>query len=161
MTEKFDFQAYLKEMQERFEKVKALDSMVFVEIPQPQLTDDSDYQRWLVGDVEIPWMVNFNKNMHYRPEFRFGPNEEDGIHGKFGNEEIDHCKWYRFDGTYPPLCDGDWRAKRGILVRDHYSYLSVVYSQIVSDNLVEYLKQQKIEHRKFNFDKETRNLIVQ
>ena len=131
MTEGFDFQAYYKTIQARFGKLKTLDSMVFVEIPQPRLTDAFDYRRWLVEDVEIPWMTDFNKNEHYSPEFRFGPNEESGIHGKFGDDEIDHCKWYRFDGTYPPLCESDWRAKRGILVRDHYSSFAVVYYKIV------------------------------
>ena len=136
-------------MLRQFEKVKDLDSRTFVEIPQKQIVKPSDYRRWLVEEIEYKWMTEFNsKNTHYRPCFRF--NEESGIGGYFGEEYISHSKLYRYDGTHYGISEDDFRAKRGILIRDHYSELKAAgYSLLGVSADTE--KKQKNFADKFEF----------
>ena len=42
-----------QQMLEQFEKVKDLDSMAFVEIPQKQIVEHLQYRRWLVNEMEM------------------------------------------------------------------------------------------------------------
>ena len=57
----YDYQ----QMMEQFERVKDLDSMVFVEIPQKQIVESWQYRIWLVEEVEMKWMKESNQgNKH-------------------------------------------------------------------------------------------------
>ena len=95
-------------------------------------------------------MIEFNqRNDHYYPHPTF--NEENGIGGYFGGVYIAHSKLYRFDGTEPAYSEDDFRAKRGLLIRDHYSEHDVVKVQQITDNLAEFLKQESIEHLRRDF----------
>ncbi len=142
-------QDYLQLMAQ-FEKVKDLDSMAFVEIPQKQIVEPFEYQRWLIEEVEMKWMKEFNQgNEWYYPRFDF--NRESGIKGYFGGVYITHSKLYRHDGTEPAFSEDDYRAKRGFLIRDHYSENDVVKVQLITDNLTEFLRQKGIEYSRRNF----------
>src|SRR3989338_9183343 len=114
-----------QQMMEQFERVKDLDSRTFVEIPQKQIIEPWRYRQWLVEDVEMRWMRTFNpKNKHYYSPAEF--NQENGIGGYFGGVYLTHSKFYRYDGTEQAYSDDDFRAKRGFLIRDHYSEIDVV-----------------------------------
>jgi hypothetical protein len=137
---------------ELFERYKDLDSATFVEIPKKEIVEPSKYRFWLIGDVETSWMEKFNqKNKDYYPDFDF--NRERGISGFFGELYISGCKFYRYDGTFEGFSDDDYRAKRGFLIRDHYSNRDVVKVQIITDNLTEFLQQEKIEYKRTDFKK--------
>ncbi len=135
---------------EQFEKFKDLDSRAFVEIPQKPIVEHRQYRQWLVEEVEMKWMKEFNqRNENYYSYANF--NQESGIGGYFGGVSIGHCKLYRYDGTGYALSEDDYRAKRGFLIRNHYSRLDVVEVQLITDNLVEFLRQEGIEHNRRNF----------
>ncbi len=134
-----------------FDKFKHLDSAVFVEVPKGEIADPSTYRFWLEA-IEIKWMREFNQgNEHYSPSLRF--NEEGGIGGFFGGVKISHSKLYRFDGTLKAYSEDDYRAKRGLLIRDHYGREDVVKVQIIADNLVDFLKKEGIGHKREDFKK--------
>lgn len=139
-----------QQMMKQFEKVKDLDSMTFVEIPQGEIVEPWQYRQWLVEEIEMKWMKEFNQgNEHYYPRATF--NEESGIGGYFGGVYIGHSKLYRYDGTEYAFSENDFRAKRGLLIRDHYSEHDVVKVQQITDNLAEFLKQECIEHLRKDF----------
>ena len=141
----------LKKMLEEFKKLKDLDSMVFIEIPQQEIKDSNDYKWWLSG-LEIKWITVFNdKNGDHWPPNPW--NTEGGIHGYFGDEYFSHCKLYKFDGNKPSYGKSDYRAHRGILIRDHYTKLDVVKVHHISNNLEEFLKKEKIYYKRTNFKK--------
>ncbi len=133
----------MQQMRERFEQLKEFDSMVFVEIPQRQLVEPHHYRNWLVDEVETKWRREYNQgNKHFNPDFEF--NKEWGIQGYFSEVFINHCKFYRYDGTLPQYSVTDFRAKRGFLIRDHYSKSDVVKVHLITDNLVAFLEQESI-----------------
>jgi len=139
-----------QEIMEQFEKVKDLDSISFVEIPGREIVKPWQYRLWLVEKVEMKWMTEFNRgNKYYYSRGSF--NEESGIGGYFGGVHISHSKLYRYDGTEHKFSEDDYRAKRGLLIRDHYSEYDVVKVQQITDNLVEFLKQEGIEHKRTDF----------
>ncbi len=139
-------------IKELFEPVKNLDSKTFVEIPQGEIVEPWEYRAWLAREFERKWMIEFNnRNRHYYPNFDF--NTESGIQGYFGDIYVSHCKLYRYDGTEQPIFKDDYRAKRGFLVRDHYSELDVVKVQIITNNMVEFLTQEGIQHNRVNFER--------
>jgi hypothetical protein len=143
-----------KQLMNQFESMKELDSRVFVEIPQPEIESPSDYQDWLIN-LETKWMKEFNsKNQYYDTDRVF--NEEYGISGYFGDIYMGHCKLYRFDGRIIGLSEDDYRAKRGVLIRDHYEKFDVVKVQLITNNLIEFLEQEGIKYNKTNFKR--RNL---
>jgi hypothetical protein len=146
------------ELEGMFDQVKELDSMAFVEIPQPQIADTRDYRNWLVEDVEVPWIVDFNGNEHWYP--RHDWNTEGGVGGRFGRYYFIKCKMYKYDGTNPAFVEGDWRSKRGLLIRDHYSPIDVVKVKLITDNLVDFLRQRKISFARLNFEHPSRELIA-
>ena len=138
-----------KQITEQFEKVKDLDSMVFVEIPQKQIVDSYAYKQWVIK-LEMKWMEEFNQgNANYYPHFEF--NRESGINGFFGDLYFPYCKLYRFDGTEHAFSEDDYRTKRGFLIREHYSEFDVVKVQLITGNLVEFLKQEGIEYNRRDF----------
>lgn len=128
--------------------MKKLSSMVFVEIPQEQMTDNSLYGKWLVEEVERKWMIEFNhRNKHWRPNFVF--NSESGIYGFIEGNWIYHCKFYRYDGNMPFVSYPDFIAHRGFLIREHDDVKGAAERvQLITNNLEEFLKQQKIEYKR-------------
>lgn len=102
-------------------------------------------------------MGEFNGNKHYNSHMIFG--DEAGIHGYFGIYYFPKCKLYRYDGALQPMWENDVRAKRGFLIRDHYTEMDVAKVHIIADNLCEFLTQEGIEHKKISFDKNTREPI--
>lgn len=138
-----------------FERLKSFDSMVFVEIPQTQIADPFEF-RGSLTKIENKWLTVFNKNP---PRYSFVWNGESGVNGYFGENYFAKCKLYRFDGTEEPYDEGDYRAKRGFLIRDHYDAPAVFRAHAIADNLIEFLKQEGISYRRFNFDRETRKQI--
>jgi hypothetical protein len=145
-------------LDKRFEQAKDMDSAVFVEIPAPDIQDVQGYRRWLCG-VELKWMEEFNGNNYYNPGggefYRLGEFSESCVGGEFkGFGYIPNCKLFRFDGTFPVFSESDWRNKRGLWLRDHYSRRDVAKVHIIADNLCEFLSQERIEHRRYNFNRE-------
>ncbi len=140
-----------QQMMEQFEKVKDLDSMAFVEIPQREIVEPWRYRQWLVEEVEMKWMREFNQGNENYLAYDADFNRESGIQGYFGGVYIMYSKFYRFDGTEPAYSNDDFRAKRGLLIRDHYDKMDVVKVQHITDNLVEFLKQERIEHNRRDF----------
>jgi len=139
---------------EMFKEYSSLDSAVLFEIPNSELSPEK-YRFWLVRQVETPWILEgINPNYCTRPVW----NEADGINGKFGRFAL-RCKLYRYDGTIEPTCAEDYRAKKGMLLRDHYSEIDVSKIQVIADNFRDYLISHGIEFARFNFDRATRNLL--
>lgn len=138
-----------------FERLKDFDSMVFIEIPQPQIQNPRDYRTFLVEKIEWKWMEEFNKNRYYSSQIVWNDNEG-GVGGYFGSEYFPSCKLYRYDGTLEPFGENDFRAKRGFLIRDHYSNTAVVKVHKIADNLLEFLRQKQINYQRINFDKDKR-----
>lgn len=137
----------------QFEKVKDLDSKVFIEIPQKKITNINEYKWWL-SEFQEKWISEYNnKNERYHPSRSFWNDEEGGISGYFGEEYISHCKFYRYDGTLTAWSKDDFRAKRGFLIRDHYTKHDVVKVQHISNNLEDFLKKEKIKYKRTNFKK--------
>ncbi len=98
----------------------------------------------------MKWLREFNKNKEdYYLSFNF--NQQGGCGGYFSGIYIPHVKFYRYDGTLPSYSKDDYRAKRGFLIAYHYSERDVVNVQMITDNLVEFLKQEGIEHSRKNF----------
>ena len=137
---------------EEFEGIEKLDSKVFIEIPQEKIIEPFKYRRWLIN-LEIEWMTKFNNNEHYHPVSLWNDNEEDGIKGYFGDVLISHSKLFRYDGTMRPVGPGDFRAKRGYLIRDHYSEQDVIKVQVISRNLINFLNKKNIIHKKLDFQR--------
>ncbi len=138
------------ELMEKFQKVEDLDSMTFVEIPQRDILEPEKFRLWLLK-IEMKWMIEFNKgNEYHHPRYVF--NEESGI-SEYFEKVLLSSKLYRYDGTEYSISEEDYRAKRGLLIRDHYSKFSVEKVQLITDNLVEFLKQAEIEHNRRNFKK--------
>ncbi len=131
-------------------KMAQLDSKNFVEIPQREIVEPAEYRLWLVEKVERKWMQEFNsRNKFYHHEAGF--NTECAIVGYFGNSYLD-SKFYRYDGTIEAVSDCyDYRTKRGFLIRDHYSEEDVAKVQLITDNLIEFLEQERIEYTRRNF----------
>jgi len=141
-----------RQIKEKFELVKDLDSMVFVEIPQREIVDSSEYGYWLIEEVEMKWITKFNQgNERYYPRADFNQESSNGIYGFFGGIYIDNCKIYRYDGTGNAISEDDYRGKRGYLIRDHYSERDVVKVQLITNNLVEFLEQEGIKHLRTDF----------
>ena len=149
------FQETERRLTEKFKQSSNLDSAVLFEIPQPNL-DVNSYRNWLIEKVEMPWMIDFNGNKDYCPHWHW--NEEGGIIGKIGGDYLG-CKLYRFDGTIPEVVSGDFRAKRGLWFRDHYSEKDVAKIQLIADNFLAYLIARGLEFTRFNFDRATKVLI--
>lgn len=154
---------YAKQRQEQdvrekkyFEKVRSLASSVFVEIPRTELTELHGY-RFFLNNLEMKWMREFNKNKYHRIHGEW--NKESGIGGQFGENYFNHCKLFRFDGTRLTYDEDDWRAKKGLWLRDHYTKHDVIKVHMIADNLCEFLTQEEIEHNKISFDKETNRPI--
>jgi len=142
---------------ERFEQSPSLDSAVFFEIPRLDLDTDS-YKVWLVEDVETPWIRDFNGNQDYRPNLSSWNENEGGILGKFGENYL-QCKLHRYDGTREAYAPGDYREKRGLFLRDHFSELDAGKVLLISDNLQQYLISLGTEFTRFNFDRKGRGMI--
>jgi hypothetical protein len=140
----------------RFEQAKNLDSSCFVEIPEVNIINSSDYRTRLVREIETQWMRDFNGNGHYYPDSRFynlNDFSESGISGEAGGIFIGHCKLYRHDGSAEPWGEDDYRAKRGLMLRDHYSKRDVGKVHFIVDNLVDFLIQENIPHKRIDFEK--------
>ncbi len=138
---------------EKFEEVKSLDSKVFIEILCQEIVAPEDFRFYLTKNIVLPWMQQFNNNENYR--FRQGDewNEEGGIGGNFKGLYITHVKLYMYDGTLEPLDEGDYRTKRGLLIRNHYLCKSdVVEVHIVADNLCDFLTQEEILYKRTNWE---------
>lgn len=128
---------------------KKFDSKVFIEIPQVEIIDSSKYRSWMLKK-EMQWMTEFNyRNKNYSL-WQFWNKEEGGMHGYFGEKEINNCKLYRFDGTLVSMGENDFRSKRGYLIRDHYSEEDVRKVHFISDNLVNFLEKEKIDFERIN-----------
>lgn len=143
-------------MDERFRQAPNLDSMVFIEIPRPDIKTPG-YRIWLMKEVETPWMKS-NGNKDYIPDW-FWNEQEGGFYGHFGNLFFTKCKLHRYDGTEEEVVPGDYRAKRGLLIRDHYSPMAVAKVLLIADNLQQYLTSQGIQFTKFHFDRASREMI--
>ncbi|MBS3088428.1 hypothetical protein J4402_01465 [Candidatus Pacearchaeota archaeon] len=146
-------QEQMEKISKRAEELIDMHSMTFVEIPRPDIQDVKEYRIWFIDELENNWMTRFNANEFYNPRWKWN-NEEGGISGKFGEYFFPHCKLYRYDGTMPGFTQGDWRAKRGILLRDHYSEINTAKVHIITDNLCAFLTQERTEHRRINFNRE-------
>lgn len=68
-----------------------------------------------------------------------------------GISSISSCKLIRYDGTHPSFGSDDFRAKRGLLIIDHYEREDVVKVQLITGNLCDYLTQEGIEHTRTDF----------
>ena len=77
-------------------------------------------------------------------------NDESGVSGWFGERFYPHCKLFRYDGTMESMGPDDYRAKRGLLIRDHYGPSEVVKVHYISGNLERFLIHDKIEHKRQN-----------
>ena len=139
---------------EKAQQLVNFDSMVLIEIPQREITDPVNYRTWMYN-LEIQWMEEFNKNQFYRTNGAWN-DEEGGIGGQFGEHYFSSCKFYRYDGTRRLFHSDDWRTKRGLLVRDHYSARNTAKVYIIADNMCEFLSQEHVQHTRRNFDREKR-----
>ncbi len=143
------------EIRRRHEKLKDLDARVFVEIPLQEIKGQEEYRRRIV-ELEREWMNGFNTNPHYRVHSDFWNTDEGGIGGNFGEEYVDHSKFYRFDGARQSMRSGtyDYTSLRGFLIRDHdttpWDFVKV---HLIADNLCVYLTKKGIKHRRVNFDR--------
>jgi hypothetical protein len=143
----------------KFEAIKNLDSKVFVEIPQEQIKESLQYKKWLLLDIETKWMTQFNNlNKFYNPYKEF--NKDNGIGGYFGEIYVMCVKLCRYDGTEQTFIDGDYRSKRGLLMRDHYfredgsvNVANVVNVHLIADNLVDFLNKEGIKYNRTNFER--------
>ncbi|MBI2631738.1 hypothetical protein HYW75_01930 [Candidatus Pacearchaeota archaeon] len=142
----------LKTLDNKFQQVKELDSMVFVEIPARDIKDVRKYHSFLLN-LETRWMEDFNGNKYYNIDNTWN-FVESGVGGNFGDIYFISCKLFRHDGTILPISEQDWRSKRGLLITDHYSSLNAAKVHIIADNLCAFLAQEEIEHSRYNFDKQ-------
>ena len=140
------------QIMELFEKLKDLDSRVFFEIPQKTIKEAPHYRFWFL-QTEKKWMTEFNNRNSDHFVRDFWNDTRGGIQGYFGDDYISHCKLYRFDATKQGWSDDDFRAKRGLLIQDHYSSYDVVKVHIIADNLEAFLKQEKIAYKRTNLKK--------
>jgi hypothetical protein len=126
---------------------RKLSHMTFVEIPQEQIKDNSEYGRWLVDVVERKWMTEFNQgNEDWYPVFVFNINEHI-LRGFFG-KTYTYCKLYRYDGSMAFVVH-PFIAHRGFEITDHHDTPGVGKKvQLITNNLERFLKQEKIEYRR-------------
>lgn len=155
INKKANTEKLIKELEEEKKRAQALaefDSWAFIETPQPRIQDNRDYRGWWMA-LEEKWMMEFNGNKDYCTGGKWaGPSDElseDGIGGNFRGKYV-ISKFYRFDGTIEPFSDDDFRARRGVLIRAHYSPHDVVKVHMIADNLVEFLTQEGIKHNRTN-----------
>ncbi len=137
---------YRAELERRREELSPLYPMAFVEIPQTELDLDG-WKRWLFR-LECQWRREIDCN--YIPDQIF--NEASGIGGTFGRFSFSHCKLYRSDGTEGTGRGEDLRSRRGYTITDHDDGIVDSHKvQVIADNLGDFLRVQKIKHRRFNF----------
>jgi len=103
-------------------------------------------------------MRKHNGNKDYYPHI-FWNEKEGGICGTFDGIYFS-SKFYRYDGTFESYLKEDWRSKRGLLIRDHYSPTAIWKVHLITDNLCDYLDLEKIQYQRIDFDRETRTPIV-
>lgn len=142
-------------LEERFQQLKHLDSFVFVEISAKTIVSVNDFRRWMLA-LEYKWMKKFNKNRYYNMDDRF--HEESGVGGYFEGVYFASCKLFRHDGTFQAFREDDWRAKRGLQIRDHYSERDVVKVHTIADNLLKFLMQEKVDYTRMNLNRDTKEL---
>ena len=122
------------------------DSIVTFDMPREDI-NSNEYRIWVDRNVLPNWLARKEGNIDYTLRRTGDWNMEGGIATcNIGGRYIDHCKFYKFDGTITA------HVNQGVMIRDHYSLKDVEKVHFIADSFEAFLKEEGISFTRVNVE---------